>query len=380
MMGVSVVAGMAASPVVAHHFGQSNPWAAVGSVVLAPVVFAAIVGGAVKVILTAAIPWGAGWWAWGAEGMAGLMRGCVEMLARVPGSEVGVPALPGWWAAAAIGAMALPVLPRVRDASARARGIVWGLVAAVTLGVPMGMRLVPMADEGVRVAVLAVGGGSCVVIEDGEGAAVVVDVGAGRGTYRRVVEPYLRERRVGAVAALVLTRPEGETASVEGLLRRRKVEEVITTPQAARADRLTLVLEGRTVRPVVSGETLRFGSVTLDVLHPPTDTGLSATDAAMALRVTAHGRVVLLAGTASEAGTHELLTRPFELHSAVVVVPGGARSAGLAEATGAGVVVVTGDRETTATAGARVVRTKEVGAVTVRIGRDGGMGVRAFHK
>ena len=73
---LAILAWAVSMPLVIYHFNQINPWAIVCSIVLPPFVFAALIGGFLKIVLTLLWPSLAGTWAAMATGPVVAMRGC----------------------------------------------------------------------------------------------------------------------------------------------------------------------------------------------------------------------------------------------------------------------------------------------------------------
>src|SRR5690606_20600660 len=90
----ALVAWLVSLPLVAYHFERLNPWAMLGSIALAPVVFVALILGLVKVVTTLLLPSGAAAWAVLCAWPMTLMRQMVDALAVLPGSDVPLPQPP----------------------------------------------------------------------------------------------------------------------------------------------------------------------------------------------------------------------------------------------------------------------------------------------
>src|SRR5439155_23225483 len=92
MLVAGVVAWVVSMPLIAFHFDQLNLWAVIASLLLAPVVFLALIGGFFKIAMTAMLPFAAPLWATIAGAPIAWMRHAVDLLAMLPGSDVPLPA------------------------------------------------------------------------------------------------------------------------------------------------------------------------------------------------------------------------------------------------------------------------------------------------
>ncbi|MDB5326835.1 MAG: ComEC family competence protein, partial [Phycisphaerales bacterium] len=100
VLAAGVTAWLVSMPMIATHFAQLNPWAIFAGIVLGPIVFAALIGGFLKILLTAIWPGMATHWASAAEWPVAGMRHGVEWLAGLPMGDVPLPGPPGWVIAA----------------------------------------------------------------------------------------------------------------------------------------------------------------------------------------------------------------------------------------------------------------------------------------
>jgi len=87
------IAWLISMPLIAFHFEQVNPWAIPASIILAPIVFVALVGGMLKVLLTLLRPSVAGTWAAMAAAPMALMRTVLSWLNYLPYSDWPFPGL-----------------------------------------------------------------------------------------------------------------------------------------------------------------------------------------------------------------------------------------------------------------------------------------------
>lgn len=409
------VAWAVSAPVVALHFEQLNPWAIAGSVILAPFVFVALVGGLMKVLLTAMLPAAAPAWAELSSLPMEAMRDVVDALAKLPGADVPLPAPPVWAVVAFYVALALPLLPFTSAIARR------GLAAVATAGGALAMILPfvggfrapdpvrPVVDE-VSLTVLAVGAGQCVVIAPPRGPLVLVDCGSNslRDPLRRCVAPFVRRLGRWSVGRIILSHGDYDHISaVADVAAAYGVDEVITGPHFRRladgnppAERLLEFFEqtDRGVLELVPGNRLSLGGgATLEVLWPPPgDESLSSNDSGLVLRLAYAGRSVLLPADVQVAAQRALLADPKArpaLRADVLVAPhhGSVEesTADFVQAVDPLYVLSSDDRtptlkqvefEPVAGPGRRLLRTNRDGSLTVRITRRGELSVHAYHE
>jgi competence protein ComEC len=236
-LAVSLAAQAAVTPITLAHFNQLSLIGPLANLAAVPLAALATVVGLVAVLLGFASD-GAG-----ATLLAGtwpsllLLRWTAALAAAVPGAVVHLPA-PGPAAslayaaglAAALGAWRLAATDR-----RRARRL--GAAAAALLGAALVLGAWPLlrpADGRLRLTVLDVGQGDAIVIESPDGRVALVDAGPG-GPYRpdagaRVIAPYLWNRGVLALDAVLLTHADADHAGGAPSLLRR-------VPAALRWDR-----------------------------------------------------------------------------------------------------------------------------------------------
>ena len=404
-VAAAVVAWLVSLPLIALHFETLNPWAVAAGLLLTVPTVLALVAGLGKVLLTAVLPGLAEVWAWPATLAARLMAGSAEVLTVLPGAEVPLPAPPGWLVVAYYVALLLML---VRWPTA---GVRWSMRAALPiclvliLALPFARPLPLLAAGGsaggaCRVTVLSVGAGQCVLIEPPGGRAVVIDVGGSlRDVMRSAVAPALRARRVTSVDTLILTHANlDHYGAAAELTRRYGVREVLAGPAFAReaaregTGRLLLrELDGldRPPRVARAGDTLRLAAdTTLTVLHPAGAVG--GNDGSLVLRLDHAGRRVLLPADVQDAGMTALLDAGTDLRCDVLLAPhhGSAERSTAAFIAAADPLYVVSSNDRTLSQkqrrfagqvqGRPLLRTNEVGAVTIHLGGDGTLEVETF--
>lgn len=404
-LAAGIVAWVVSMPLVMYHFGQVNPWAVIASIVLAPVVFLALIGGLMKVLLTLLWPSLDLMWAAMATQPVRWMRGTVDWLGTFPWGDVPVPA-PAIWFAALFYLLLLSGLFQCRRQSIRVclRG---SRILAVPLLVFLPFRSnvatqSPSAGE-VRVTLLAVGAGQCAVIEPPSGRTILIDAGSISLTdlLGKCLGPFLRQAGYTHVDTVFITHANIDHFNgVEDLVAGYGVREVLTgMPFAVHcignppAEQLleTLHRAQRPPRKLSPGERLPLGSDTeIEVLWPPKDSPLPPNDTSLVVRLTHAGRSLLFTGDIQEAAMRELLKDPQALRSDVLIAPHHGSSedstAAFVRAVEPQYILSSNDRTLSGkqrrfdelTKGMTVYRTHNRGAITVTIDAEGALRVEPF--
>ena len=408
-LAAGFVAWGVSMPLIAYHFEQLNPWAVLAGILLAPVVFLAMIGGLLKVLLTFLWPSLAGTWAVVAGVPVRWMRLLVDRLADLPWGDVPVPP-PALWVMAGFYVLLLSALvPCSRPGmllclrGARLTAFVLVLFLPFQTGLTR-----PSAFSGeVRVTLLAVGAGQCAVVEPPSGRTVLVDAGSTslNDLLAKCLGPFLRSRGCTNVDTVLVSHANFDHFSAVGeLVAGYMVREVLTSPQFAAhargnppaedllADLARLEHPPRLLSP---GEQIPLATDTsLEVLWPPKDSaGLEANDASLVVRLTHAGRSILFTGDIQEDAMRALLNDPGRLKADVLVAPHHGSSEPSTDAFVAAVgplyILSSNDRtlsrkqrdfdEIVAEQGGRTLyRTHRRGAIEVIIGRDGELRVEPF--
>lgn len=311
-LGAAVVDGVAASsaatlatlPLVAWHFESVPLLGVLTTLVVGPLVSAALPGLIVVVLLDLTGLPGAGVAAFGSGAFLQLSEGLVTVFAAVPGAALGVtrPQVVAGLAGAGVATLAITGTGGLGRAT---RGAVAGAGAAVALA------LLPLTDGALRsgtfeLHVLDVGQGDAVVVRTPRGRWVLVDTGPDPGD--RLVRR-LRALGVRRLALMVLTHPHldhiGGAAEVLDAL---PVGAVGDPGLALGSEPYREVLgEARRAgvpwRTLVRGDTLRVDGVEFAVLwpaEPPSGpvAGVDPNDLSVVVRVAWGGFSALLTGDA----------------------------------------------------------------------------------
>ncbi|MEM1209107.1 MAG: ComEC/Rec2 family competence protein [Planctomycetota bacterium] len=420
-LAASVVATVAAAPLVAYHFDLLTPGGLLLSLAALPVVAGMLSVGYAKLLIGLVLPTGslllAGPMVWLTRSLVGLAEAGAST--GWAGVLLGRPVGAAWAAAAGVVAVAwLGGAWRGRAVagwSALALLAGWLVVVQAGGGGGLAERWAVARGEGpTRVRAMSVGEGSCLVVQPGGGAPVwVVDCGA-RGDWdvgERRVAPALRRIGVGRVGTLVVTHADIDHYNgVLDLADAVPIDRVLTSPQvlaAAAADRddgretpLRLLIDGLAERGVPIEAVARGWSETIDAsrgsavtcLWPPADGVFDRdNDASLVLAFDLAGRRVRLNGDIQDAAIEALLASGTDLSADVIDLPHhgaltGASSALLAATAPRVVVQSCGPRRLIDDGwpalldplGVERWVTAQAGMVTVRIDSDGSISTTGY--
>ena len=254
---------------------------------------------------------------------------------------------------------------------------------------------------GLTVTVLDVGQGDSILVQAPGGRTMLVDGGGRAGEQtrgydvgREVVTPALMARGVRSIDVLVITHPhEDHIGGLAAVLEAVPVKMVLDPMLPTDSETYTALKEEISKRQIsvhraTEGQRINLGEgIYADVLNPP-DPRLSNTDAelndnSVVLRLVDEQLSVLLAGDVDRAGAERLAAMGERIQSTILKVPhhGSADPAatGLVEAVKPEVAVISvGARNPFGHpsqemlgelkgVGAKVMRTDEQGAVTIRL-------------
>ena len=404
-----VAAGLGASvftaPVLAYHFGQIPLLSLPSSIVLTPLVAAAVPGVIATIALDVLGLPGASLAGAGADGALHLVTLVAAGLGELPGTVAHVtPMEAALLAAGALLPLSLAGGRRWRVRAAR-RVALATISALATLWAGQA-ALLASGRGALRIAAIDVGQGDAIAIRTPKGRWLLVDAGprgfggADAGASR--VVPYLRSQGARRLEAIVLTHPDEDHAGGLASVLREIPTGAVLGPGlsigqegqmlgAAEASRA-----GTPWRRVAAGDSWTIDGVDFRVLHPaPARTrraGASAApnDWSVVLRVEYGDFAALLMGDADDAIEELLLAeRPGRSRAALLKVGHHGSRTSTSEAFAAAVapelaLITVGARNRyghphpvvlarLARVGARVYRTDRHGTVTVSIGSDGSL-------
>jgi competence protein ComEC len=265
-----------------------------------------------------------------------------------------------------------------------------GLVAAwIVAGlVPPLWTFVNRSDE-LRCSFLAMGHGTCVVLEMPGGETLLYDAGSlGSPEFAtQSVAGFLCEHGIRRIDGLILSHADVDHYNaVPGLLERFHVGSVYVTPlmfdwfgatgpaNAPETLRQAIAAAGVPTKEIWSGDRLRVGEVTLEVLHPPRDGVIGSDNAnSITLVIEYAGRRLLLPGDLETPGLEDMIAEaPVDCDILMAPHHGSRRSdpPGFAAWSTPEWVVLSGGADadpvverTYAASGAKVLNTGKLGAI-----------------
>ena len=400
----AVVAWLVSTPLVMYHFEQLNPWSIAASILMAPVVFLALIGGFAKVLLTVLWPSMAQTWAVAAATPVAWMRGGVDLLAMLPGSDVPLPAPAIPLIILFYVLLALPLVPWrrpivgycVRCGPATA----CLLLPLVALQVGFTKSAAPTRE--MRVTVLAVGAGQCIVVVAPDRSLTLLDAGSISigDLQRRCIGPFIRHHGRREVRRLVLSHSDFDHISAaQDVASAYDVREILISPHFTKDDYTdppaeqlmeTLRRLERPPRAVLQGERLDWGGATAEILWPPPTLMRDANNSALVLRLSFAGRSILLPADVQDPAMSAMLAGGLVPRADVLVAPhhGSAERTTRAFIDAAAPSIIVSSNDRTLSMKQRVfdevagpiplLRTNRCGAVTIRIAPDGAMTVETF--
>ncbi len=170
-LGVTVIAWGVSAPIIACRIQGVSLLAVPSGVLLMWPVSLAIITGFAKILLTAVLPWCAGWFAWGMSGLMLLVAWLVRFLAHVPGMWVWAERMPVWLGAVLLvlmcGGAVLWGLKRRRVPPEKElnRGWLWSEVAGPTLAIVLMLCWPVWSRAHEAPLVIAIRGGDGAVIQ-----------------------------------------------------------------------------------------------------------------------------------------------------------------------------------------------------------------------
>jgi ComEC/Rec2-related protein len=334
----SLVAWVVSLPLQLVHFGYITPWGWLGSLLLALPVTLATVLSLLTLTANALVPplgllLGV-LLRWSVDAVLGL----VTLFPKLPGTLVPWRPAPAWLALGTYLAMLWLVWPRrAQQVGVVQRRAVPLCVVVVTWVLWVGWTALSHSRE-VTLYVLAVGNGSAVVLKTPEGAAAVIDAGTDTNTdVGEVVAQALQALGGGRVELVTVSHANFDHYSgLPTLMTRVPVAHWATNPAFAGQvatdsplGRLRRELPPETPAPdtLRAGDRRRIGDVTVEVLWSPDETGLKLrdNDTSLVQRLTIVGRRILLTGDIEKTALQELVRRhaagELDLRADVLVAP-----------------------------------------------------------
>jgi competence protein ComEC len=400
-----LVAWVVSMPLIALHFEQLNPWALLASIVLAPFVFVALIGGFAKVILTMLWPSLAGVWAGMAIRPVAGMRHVVDWLATFPGADIPLPAPPVWMVLLFYALLLLNLVPWKSRVTRWAVGLaaVAGCLTLAILPLRGGLAVVRARSGEMKVTLLSIGAGQCAVVEPPGADAVVIDAGSMAQTdlLHKTLGPFLRHEGRRDIREVFISHANYDHFSaVAEISQAYDVHDIFVAPQFRRqssgnapAEVLLQTLDqlDRPPKEVSIGRSFNLGGgATMEVLWPPADSTFDANNTSLVMRLTFAGRSVLFTGDIQGAAERELLAQPDKIKSDVLIGPhhGSRESTTLTfiNAVAPAEILCSNDRSLSVKQkefdremqGRVVYRTHTSGAVTIHISKEGQVSIEPY--
>lgn len=319
----AVAAGTAATvatlPLVAWHFERVSLVGIPATLLVGPLVAAAIPGVFSSLVLSAVSPPLAAFIAGGVEWVLdGVVEG-VQVLAGLPWAS-----LPVGRGSVLVAALAFAGVPRWLGKRGRAsrvprRRVAWAAGLAAAIAWPAAVSLA--GSGALEVVFLDVGQGDAIAVRSPRGRWILVDAGPRsetRDAGARVVAPFFGRRGVGRLSALVLTHPDlDHIGGAPAVLDALDVDVVFDPGFATGRSPFVNLLERAADDSVPwlamsRGRRLAFDGVELLALHPPPSqtrggVGLEANDRSVVLRVTYGAFSLLLTGDVEREGEAQLV-------------------------------------------------------------------------
>lgn len=317
-----------------------------------------------------------------AGGSLGLLQGTVELARWVPGSHLFVPGPPAWWLAGFYGGLALLMaVPRLRPPRRWCAALAAAWIAA-GLTFPLQPRV---GDRPLRCTFVALGHGLSVLVELPDGRAMLYDAGhmGPPAPAVQTISAVLWSRGITHLDAVFLSHGDlDHYNALPGLLGCFSVGKLYMPPMmyenrnpALDALERSIGENGVAQEFVWAGARFAGGDCRIEVLHPPRKGVLGSDNAnSLVLAIEYAGRRILLTGDLESPGLDDLIAEePLDCDALLAPHHGGRRSntPELARWCTPEWVIVSGAgssadlRATYEAAGAEVLSTAELGAVSV---------------
>jgi competence protein ComEC len=273
-------------------------------------------------------------------------------------------------------------------------GLVWLLAGLIP-------ATINQSRDGLRCTFLDVGHGLCILIENPERQTLLVDVGSMDSALRasRAVQGCLWERGYAYLDTLAITHADLDHFNGTAELMKDTTIGGMMVPQSfltSKEDGAVKVREAADrldvpMKAVQRGQPLRFGSVSISVLHP----GVSATSefeddnaSSLVLLIEYAGKRILLTGDVSGSGQRDLMRSVIEPVDVLLAPHHGSTKDNTSELNDWAnpKVVVASSRSRSTTKLSSVYPASETyttgrdGAVTCTVDRNGNLMIKAFRR
>jgi competence protein ComEC len=328
----SACATAATAPLVGHQFHLFSPASVWLSVILAPVLVAAIAC-SVLVMLFADLPFAAAPFGKAAEWSLQALTGVVERSEWLPGGFYFCSGPPLWWTGILLTVVWLPFVVRPRWSAGWRHSmavVLWSIVGVFSWALP--------SDPGTAsFHQLAVGHGNAALLQSSDGKTCLIDCGSMTvpTVGERIIAPFLWRRGIQTIDAVFLSHADVDHFNgLPALLTRFRIGVVYAPPQFARMEQKAVQVaadalhrQGVPLRFVWAEDRLRVGDVEIEVLWPtPTARGRSDNSNSLVLDLSCRGRRVLSTGDLAEEGLQAVLRTDRPAVDVLVIPHHGGRS------------------------------------------------------
>jgi competence protein ComEC len=382
----SVVICAVITPLQLSKFHMLTPIAVVLGPLLSPVVTVSMLSGLGVVVFGVLMPPLARLCGLICDGTLWFMQRCVAWGQQLPFGHIWSPGPAVWWIA---GFYAAIILWTFAPQLAPPRRWRWGLLAAwIGLGFQDARWQAPPPDE-LRCNVLSVGHGTAVVLELPGGKTMLYDAGrlGSPVMAARQIADFLWWRGIRHLDGMILSHADTDHfCAVPDLLNRFPCDTVYVSPVMFEGQHSTLkglksAIEHShaKLQVVWSGDRLKSGGATLEILHPPR-TGVLGTDNANSIVVLLdyQGRRLMFTGDLEDQGMRSVLAEePTHLDLLLAPHHGSARSnpPGMTQWSSPNFVAISGGRQDRhpdvlrayAARGAQVLHTSHTGLILAHI-------------
>ncbi len=329
----SLAACLPSWPIVLLVFQRFSPWAWLNTLLLTPGVALVMFAGFATLLAALVSPWLASLLTPVLSLATFLLLWPVDLLGRVPGVDLYVPTAPPLVWVVAYYAVLLAWLGWHR------RAWPWpaGAVATALLALATTVWLRPHTGTGdLTMTVLSVGRGTSIVVELPDGRAMLYDAGCS-GPYdagATAIAPFLAHRGIGRLTTAVVSHPNlDHFGGLLSVVDRVPTDAVMMNPQFEALSTETKpsrrLLDGLRDRGIPihlidsSSGRFDFGSAMAEVLWPPPAPPFEpdANESSLVVRLTCHGRRILLTGDIGERAQGWLLASGIDLRADVLLLP-----------------------------------------------------------
>ena len=385
-------------PLVWHQFHVVSLVSVLTNVVLSLLLFVGLAAGVAVVALAWLVEPAAACAGWICDVSLSCMLWVIRLAASIPMGHFWLPSPPGWWVAIFYAAIAITMMFAVKPRITSLR-VSW-IVIWMTSAWWMATTPATMNDCVVEATFIDVGHGTSVVLRYADDDVWLYDcgrMGNDPGTCRDI-DATLWSLGVTRLKGIVLSHADADHYNaVPGVLRRFSVEQIITPPgmlAEPEADlaavRRAIAAAGVPVTELFAGAEIPVTGTRMRVLHPPAQRLTGSDNANSLVIIAGDGVPLVLPGDLEPPGTAVLVNRPRPSPGGVLMAP----HHGSLTMDASAVLQWARPRETVVSGGRRARRvavrqmlaaygsgvhvTAIVGAIRVRIGKDGRIQVHSW--